>query len=103
AGARASPKQRASRLLLRLELGIQGPAVDLARFTERALDRADYRRLCEAEMTTREALAAADDKVLLPLLANDQRKLSTVREAIEGWRTARPSLQPAPTLPVYHQ
>ena len=41
--------QRGSRLLLRLDLGIQGPVVDLARYAERNLDRADYRRLCEAQ------------------------------------------------------
>jgi hypothetical protein len=54
--------QRTARLLLRLELSIQGPAVDLARFAERALDRADYRRLCEAGMTTQEMLAGRKTK-----------------------------------------
>src|SRR5713101_3011204 len=62
------------------ELGIQGPAVDLARFTERALDRADYRRLCEPGLTTREALNSAEDRVLLPLLGNDTRKIAAVRD-----------------------
>jgi helicase len=79
-------QQRTARLLLRLELGIQGPVVDFARFAERALDRADYRRLCEAGMTTREMLAEAEDRRLLPLIGNDLRKLASVRDAVERWR-----------------
>lgn len=35
-------EQRIARLVLRLDLGIQGPVVDLARYAERSLDRADY-------------------------------------------------------------
>ena len=101
--AGADLQQRTSRLLLRLELGIQGPAVDLARFAERGLDRTDYRKLCEAAMTTQEALTRADDKALLPLLGNDPRKISVVREAVERWQLARPSVAPAPTLPTYQQ
>ena len=96
-------EQRTARLLLRLELGILGPAVDLARFAERGLDRSDYRRLCEAGMTTRETLAGAEDRVLLPLLGNDARKISILREALERWRTARPPGPPAPALPAYQQ
>ena len=96
-------QQRTARLLLRLELGIQGPAVDLARFAERALDRADYRRLCEAGMTTREILAGADDRTLLPLVGNDMRKLAAMRDAVERWRTARPPGPPPLALPAYQQ
>jgi hypothetical protein len=59
------------RLLPKLGLGIQGPAVDLARFAQRALDRSDSGRLCEAGLTTREALTNVDDGVLLRLLMND--------------------------------
>jgi hypothetical protein len=95
-------QQRTSRLLLRLELGIEGPVVDLARFTERMLDRADYRRLSEAGMTTHEAIAGADDSVLLPLIGNDAKKLAAVRQAAEKWQRVRPPAQPAPALPAYH-
>jgi hypothetical protein len=83
-------QQRTARLLLRLELGIQGAAVDLARHTDRALDRGDYRRLCEAGMTARETLATAEDSTLLRLLGNDRRKLTAVRDAVDRWRAARP-------------
>jgi hypothetical protein len=95
-------EQRSERLLLRLDLGIQSPAVDLARYAGRALDRADYRRLCEARMTERETLAGAEDRVLLPLVGNDPRKIAAVRDAIERWRSVRPVV-PAAALPPYQQ
>ena len=78
----------------------QKPAVDLARFTQRALDRSDYRRLCETGLTTREALIAAEDATLLPLLGNDRQKLRAVRDALAKWRPDRAA---APALPVYQQ
>jgi helicase len=93
-------QKRTERLLFRLDHGVQGPAVDLARHAGRALDRGDYKRLCEAGMTTREALARADDGVLLALLGNDRQKLSAVRDAIERWRAVRPTAPPA-ALPAY--
>lgn len=96
-------QQRTSRLLLRLDLGIHGLAVDLARYAGRALDRADYRRLCEARMTEREALTGADDGTLLRLLGNDMRKVAVMRDALERWRTARPTAPPAAALPPYQQ
>jgi len=95
-------QQRTARLLSRLDLGIKGPAVDLARHAGRALDRGDYRRLCEARLTEREALTGADEGTLLRRLGNDGRKVVVVREALERWRVAR---LPAPsaTLPEYRQ
>lgn len=96
-------EQRTARLLLRIDLGIQGPAVDLARYAGRSLDRADYRRLCEARLTEREALTGADDATLLRLLGNDPRKVATVREAVRQWSAARPAGPPAAALPAYHQ
>jgi len=95
-------QKRTARLLLRLDLGIEGPAVDLARYAGRALGRADYRRLCEARLTEREALTGADDAILLRLLGNDVRKVAVVREAVQQWRAARPPAPPA-ALPPYQQ
>lgn len=95
-------EQRVVKLVLRLDLGIQGPVVDLARYAERSLDRADYRRLCEARMTKRDRLAAAEDNALLPLVGSDRRKLAALREAVERWRRSRPAQAPA-TLPAYQQ
>jgi helicase len=96
-------EERTARLLLRLDLGIQGPAVDLARYAGRALDRADYRRLSEARLTEREALTGAEDRTLLPLVGNDPRKVAVVREAVRQWRAARPAAPPPATLPAYQQ
>lgn len=92
--------ERAGRLVYRLALGIQGPAVDLARYAERALDRADYRRLCDARLTERDGLAAADDRMLLLLVGNDPRKLAALRAAVVEWGQARPP-RPAAPLPPY--
>lgn len=97
----ADLQQRTARLLLRLDLGIQGPAVDLARYAARALDRADYRRLCEARLTEREALTGAEDAILLRLLGNDGRKVAILHEALRKWGAARPAGPPAPALPAY--
>src|SRR5260370_32120311 len=94
---------RVARLLLRLALGILGPAVDLARYTGRDLGRSDYRRLCEVRLTDREALVAVDDATLLRVMGNDARKLAVVREAVRQWRAARPAGPPAPALPPYQQ
>jgi helicase len=93
-------QERTERLLLRLDHGIQGPVVDLARHAGRALDRGDYQRLCESGMTTREALAKADDGALLALLGNDRQKLAAARDAIERWRAVRPTA-PLAALPAY--
>jgi hypothetical protein len=75
--------------------------VDLARFAERSLGRADYRRLCDAHMTDRDTLAAADEGVLLPLLGGDRKKLEALRGALVHWRAARPPAPPASGLPAY--
>lgn len=96
-------EQRVAKLVLRLDLGIQGPVVDLARYAERNLDRADYRRLCDARMTERDALVAAEDNALLPLVGSDRRKLVALRDAVERWRLARPPAPPAVALPAYQQ
>jgi replicative superfamily II helicase len=91
---------RQHRLVFRLGFGIQGPAVDLAKYAERALDRSDYRRLCDARLTERDRLIAADDATLLPLLANDTRKLMALRAALAKWSQVRPP-RPAVPLPPY--
>jgi hypothetical protein len=92
--------ERAGRLVFRLALGIQGSAVDLAPYTERTLDGADYRRLCDARLTGRDTLTAADDQTLLPLLANDPRKLAALRTAVAKWNLVRPVPATVP-LPPY--
>lgn len=96
-------QERSGRLLLRLDLGIPGPAVGIARYLGRDLDRADYRRLCEARLTEHDAIAAADDATLLGVLANNIRKVAILREAVARWRAARPLRAPAAALPPYQQ
>ena len=92
---------RVTRLLLRLDLGIPGLAVGLARYAGRALDRSDYWRLCDSRLTEPEALNAAQDALLQPLLGNDLRKVAVVREAVRQWIANRPAGPPPAPLPAY--
>lgn len=94
-------QERVAHLLFRLDLGIQGPAVALARFAGRALDRSDYWRLCEARLTAAETLTAVDDAVLQPLLGNDPRKVAVVRQAVRQWVATHPAGPPPAPLPAY--
>jgi replicative superfamily II helicase len=95
-------QERTGCLLLRLDLGIPGPAVDLARYAGRDLDREDYRHLCDARLSERDALVAAEDAALLRLLGNDARKFRAVRDALARWLRAHPAA-PAAALPPYQQ
>lgn len=94
-------QQRVSRLLLRLDLGIEGPCVDLAFHAQRTLDRGDYRSLSQANLTALDALVAADNARLQAVLGNDNRKVDALRAAIERWRITRPPAVAAPALPAY--
>jgi hypothetical protein len=96
-------EQRISRLLIRLDLGIQGPVVELARHAGQELDRADYKRLCDSRLTERETLAATDDATLLRLFGNDPRRVASLHAALEEWRNARPAGRPVAALPAYEQ
>jgi helicase len=96
-------EQRIARLLIRLDIGIQGAAVDLARYAGHELGRADYGRLCGARLTERDSLMAADDALLLRALGNDPRKVAIVRNALEKWRAVRPAGPPPAPLPAYQQ
>jgi helicase len=95
-------QERIGRLLLRLDLGIPALAVGLARYAGRDLDRADYRNLCDARLSERDALVVAEDAALLRLLGNDARKFRAIRDAVTRWRRARPAA-PAAALPPYQQ
>jgi replicative superfamily II helicase len=94
-------QDRLARILVRLDLGIQGAAVDLARYAERALDRSDYHRLCELGLTKRKDLLTAEDAVLFGHLGNDHNKLRSLRDALEKWRVAQPTPTQPPALPQY--
>ena len=94
-------EQRIARLLVRLDIGILGTAVDLARHAGQELDWADYRRLCDGRLTERDSLMAADDATLLRALGNDARKVAIARNALEKWRPARSAGPPPAALPAY--
>jgi hypothetical protein len=96
-------QERVTRLLFRLDLGIQGAAVGLAQYAGRVLDRSDYHRLCEARLTEPERLNAAEDTALQELLGKDLRKVAAVRDAVRRWVANRREGPPAAALPGYQQ
>jgi replicative superfamily II helicase len=65
-----------------LGLGVPGPAAALA-VAGADLRRADYVRLSQAELGNFEAVLAADDATLLPLLGNSAARLATLRAAAQ--------------------
>ncbi|MBL8792391.1 MAG: DEAD/DEAH box helicase [Planctomycetia bacterium] len=91
---------RVARLLVRLELGVAGDAVAIARHTGVRLTRGDYQDLVKAGLTTAAAIDAAGEEVLLACVGGDQDKASLVREASAAMRAGPPQESP-PELPEY--
>src|SRR5262249_44219843 len=92
---------RVSRLVVRLDLAVPRSAVELARFSGRALDRAAYRRLIDARLTDHLPLDGAHHSPLLAKVGSAQAKLRALRVALDEWRRVRRSGLPAPELPPY--
>jgi len=95
--------ERSGRLALRLELGITGLAVDLARQTGARLSRGDYRRLAAAALAAPDQIDAAEDASLLACLDGDRAKLGLVRESTKATRERerRMAAQKTPILEAY--
>jgi helicase len=92
--------ERVSRLVVRLDLGIVGAAVDLGRQARGQLSRSDYARLVTAGLTSAKDIQATDDAAILACMAGDRVKLTIVREAAEAMaeQEARRAAQKAPPL-----
>lgn len=93
---------RVARLLVRLELGIQGAAVALARHVGGQLTRGDYQALVRLGFTTPETIEAVDENALLNCLGGDENKAQMVRVAVAAIRAEADAI-PAPTLPDYEE
>ncbi len=91
---------RITRLLTRLDLGVQGPVVELARSAGRALERSDYRHLCETGLTDPAIISKESDDTLLPLLNNSANKLAILKAAAADV-TSRQQTTPPVALPKY--
>jgi hypothetical protein len=76
--------ERVSRLLVRLDLGIAGAAVDLARQARGQLSRSDYGRLVAARLVSSTDIQTADDAAILGCVDDDKAKLIIVRDAAEA-------------------
>lgn len=90
---------RTARLLVRLDLGIPGAAVDLARHAGRALDRGDYRRLVEAHLAEAEALMDEGNTDKLEKILG-ALKVTAVRQAAQAWRDEVQAAGKKPTQPL---
>ena len=75
---------RVGRLIIRLDLGIAGPAVDLARHARTHLSRSDYARLLKAQLVSASTIQAAEDTAILACVDGDNGKLRVAREAAEA-------------------
>lgn len=94
--------KRLARLLIRLDLGVQGAAVELARYAGRDLERGDYLALCHAGMAECERLETATDADLARALNGSVTKVQLLRVALGKWQAARKGRpSSAPTLPRY--
>lgn len=93
---------RIGRLLVRLENGIGGAAVDLAKHIDFRLSRADYRRLTAAHLLSADEIEKGDDSQLVRCVAGNQQKMNALRRAPQTmWRAQvrlaveqRPLLEP---------
>lgn len=98
-------EDRVERLSLRLNLGIPGLVVNLARYAGTELTRGDYLRLTAAQLIDPEVIAAADDDALLSCLDGDRRRLAIVRDAAaelaRANQHAKDQLLPQPQLAAY--
>ncbi len=93
--------ERCSRLLIRLETGIPGSAVEIASLAGSRLNRGDYHQLVKAGMCSPEAVLRATDDDLLVHLGGDAEKLVVLRNAAEASREATESEPLVPILPPY--
>lgn len=92
--------ERVSRLLIRLELGVPGAIVELARHAGTTLTRSDYHDLLQAGLNTAEAIEAAADADILHQIGGDEEKLQVVRAAAAATRRGPEENTPTP-LPAY--
>jgi ATP-dependent DNA helicase len=76
--------ERVSRLVVRLDLGIEGAAVDLARHTRGRLSRGDYRSLVAAHLILPANIKAASDGAILACAAGNRTKLRIIREGADA-------------------
>ncbi len=96
--------ERVGRLLVRLDLGIEGAAVDIGRHARGHLSRSDYRKLVAEGFTSASQLKAADEGRLAELLDGDRTKLKVVREVAEMMaerERRRAAQKPSPILEPY--
>jgi hypothetical protein len=91
--------ERVSRLLIRLELGVPGGGVAVARHAGARLARGHYQDLVNAGLNTADAIDAAGDDAILACVAGGRENVRVVREVAAAIR-AEPLPEGAPVLPL---
>lgn len=95
--------ERIERLLVRMEVGVTGQVVELARHAMTLLTRKEYEMLTVAKLASVDDLSAAEDALVLAALAGRTAALVAVRRACQEALAVRERLAKAnvPILPVY--
>jgi hypothetical protein len=95
--------ERVERLLIRMEVGVTGQVVELARHAMTLLTRKEYEMLTAANLASIDDLVAAEDAPVLAALAGRTAALVAVRRACKEALAIRERLAKAnvPILPVY--
>jgi helicase len=96
--------ERVGRLVVRLDLGIEGAAVEIGRLARGQLSRSDYRKLVAVGLTSALQLKTADEATLVECFDNDRLKLKIVREVADKMaeqERRRAGQKPAPILEPY--
>ncbi|MFN8579187.1 MAG: caspase family protein [Candidatus Sericytochromatia bacterium] len=75
-------KQRAEKLLIRLENGIPASMFEIAKKIGTSLSRADYLNLLNSSIDNLEKLSESKDEYLLALLSNDKNKVTEIRDLL---------------------
>lgn len=92
---------RASRLLVRLELGIPGSLVELGFRIGRIFNRGDYLNLLKVGVDTVEQFENAGKEKLLACLGNDDKKLEQAKLALKNYQSEEMIIVTSPILPTY--
>ncbi len=95
--------ERIERLLVRMEVGVTGQVVELARHAMTLLTRKEYEMLTVAKLASVDDLSAAEDALVLAALAGRTAALVAVKRACQEALAVRERLAKAnvPILPVY--
>jgi hypothetical protein len=89
-------QQRVARLIVRLEIGIPGSVIEIAKHTKTGVNRSDFQQLIANNLITIESIEKSSDEVLLRILTGNKNKLGLLRDAVKKHKSQ--TNEPFPTL-----